>query len=951
MNLSLFCRRSLRSLSIVFALMSLTAGLGYAQLSSGNIVGKVLDSDGAAVPGATVTLTGQGAPRVFISNNDGSYRYLGLAPGRYTISAELSGFSTLTRPVDVSLNANSEVNLQITPSLEEAVTVTAETPLIDVRDTGTGANITDFELQNVPSARDPWVVLQTVPGVLVDRVNVGGNKSGQQSYFVGKGVERHQTAWNLDGVNVTDMQATGTSGFYYDFDSFEEFNITTGSTDPRQTTPGVQINMVTKRGSNEIEGSGRYFWTDKEFQADPTIPEEAIDYLDQVNSIENIADYGLELGGPLWRDHVWLWGAYSTNTIDNLVSGEVFTQATELENWNAKLNAQLFPNNSASVYYMFSDKIVAGRGLSGSRPPETTTNQSGPGFVFKVEDTHNFSQSLYATVLGAKIHNGYTLAPRNGDLEPYWDDELGQWQRNYRYYEQDVPQENYRADGSYFAQTGNIDHEFKFGFGYRDTPVESFTIWPGNGTFGNFYDGYALAALTRQGHPKYGAKFYDGYVGDTILFKNLTVQASLRWDQQSASNFASDVPANPIAPDLLPAASYPGDDRELKWDAISPRVGLTYDLGFQKRTVLRGGYSRYIDQLGSGDVGPNNPFYVDQLLYYYWEDLNGDRTVQRGEIDFESGLYFASGIDPDNPLQSTGRVDYNLDPTTTDEWIIGMEHELVPAFAVGLSYSHRLRDNFTWDRFEKTKNGNDFYTSADFRLATNPATGTLPNGESYSLPYYQLRAGVPRPLYYITQNRPDYTQTYDGVELTATKRMSNNWMLRGNVTWSDWKQQVGADGIVDPTPFLEGDSCTVCDDAAVASSGGADGYINATWSYSLNGVYQLPFQFTVGAAVIGREGYIIPRFHRQRIDGVNRQLLIGEFDDERLEDVFQVDLRLAKDFGLPAGFKVNLSADLFNATNERAILWRNYRANISSANDIEELQSPRVWRFGARLTF
>ena len=81
---------------------------------------------------------------------------------------------------------------------------------------------------------------------------MGGNQSGQQSYFIGKGIERHQTEWNLDGVNVTEMQATGTSDFYYDFDSFQEMQVTTGGSDPRLRTPGVQINRFCASGLEAV---------------------------------------------------------------------------------------------------------------------------------------------------------------------------------------------------------------------------------------------------------------------------------------------------------------------------------------------------------------------------------------------------------------------------------------------------------------------------------------------------------------------------------------------------------------------------------------------------------------------------------------------------------------------------------------------------------------------------
>lgn len=950
--------KSLRTLTIVFALMLLTAGLSLGQQQAGNVVGRVTDSQGDPLPGVTVTLSGIGAPQVFVTSTDGAYRFLGMAPGTYAISTQLEGFAPLQRNIQVNVGANTEINFTLGVTLQQAITVSAATPLIDIRDTGTSSTITEVELENVPSARDPWVVLQTVPGVLVDRVNVGGNKSGQQSYFIGKGVERHQTGWNLDGVNVTEMQATGTSNFYYDFDSFEEFSISTGGSDASVRTPGVQINMVTKRGTNEFIGSGRYFWTDESFQDDPKVPEEAVSYLDQVNSINNIQDYGVEAGGPLLRDRLWLWGAYSENPIDVLVPGELFTQETILENWNAKLNAQLGAQNNASIYYMRSDKVVFGRGIGPSRPLEASQNQSGPGYVLKLEDTHQFSPRFYATLSLADIDNGYKLEPRNGDVEAYWTesdifpgDTFGTgWRRNYRYYEQNVPQESARIEASNFVKTGRVDHELKWGFGYRDTPVESWTIWPGNMTFGNFYDGSALAALTRPGHPVYGADYTDLHVTDTLLLGRLTVQGGLRYDLQRAKNGPSSTPANPVVPDLLPEASYPGDERSLEWETISPRIGATYDVGLQKRTVVRASYNRYVDQLGSSDVGSNNPFWTDQILYYYWEDLNGDRTVQRDEIDFDSGLYAASGIDPDNPLLSPGRVDYDMDPTTTDEFILGAEREFLPGFVMGINYTYRFRENFVWNQFEKTKGGNDFYTQADYELNPTPATGTLPDGTPYSVPFYRLRSGRSNPIYFVTTNRPDYHQSYNGIELTAAKRMTS-WMIRGNVTLADWEQSVGPEGFINPTPIISGDSCTSCDGAAVASSSGADGYINSRWSASLNGVYQARYGIILGAAVIGREGYIIPYYHQQRIAGSNQQILIGEFDDNRLDDVFQLDFRVSKDFSLPGDVVMNLSADLFNATNERTVLWRTNRVNTSSANRIAEIHSPRVWRFGARLKF
>lgn len=949
----------------VSLVLVLFATSGVAQQSAGNVVGRVLDASGRPLPGVTITLTGVGAPQTTVTRADGRYRFPNLSPGRYQVKADLAGFSAVGRPATVSVGLNTEMDFTLSPAVDETITVTGESPLLDTRRTGTGANVSQVELESVPTARDPWVVLQTIPGVLVDRVNVGGNESGQQSYFVSKGVERHQTEWNLDGVTVTEMQATGTSGFYYDFESFEEFNVTTGGSDPSIKTPGAQINMVTRRGTNDFRGSARYLYTDDGLQAEATVPEEAQDYLEAANSIDRIEEVGLEAGGPIIRDRLWLWGALSRNEIANAVSESVVP--TLLENVNAKFNAQIVENNSANIFYMWNNKEVEGRGFGLGDDPAAARNQTGPGDVWKIEDTHIFSPNFFMTGMIGIIDNGYQVAGRNGDVEPYWDgrrptpDGFARgWRLNNRTYRQEVPQDQANLDASWFFETGATSHELKFGFGYRDAPVESWTVWPGTMTWGEFYNWGSLAALTRPGHPVYGAEYTELFVGDTILMGDLTIQGGFRYDLQKAQNDVSEVPANPIIPDILPGGTYPGDERALEWKSISPRLGATWAIGETKRTLLRGQYARYVDQLGSSDVGPQNPYYYDQILYYYFEDLNGDRRVQREEIDFGYGLYSWSGIDPNNPdaTISTARIDYGQDPTTTDEIVLGIEHELIPAFTVGVNYTHRIRDNFIWEQYEKTQGAGDFYTSADWQPAAEPFIAVLPNGQTVSIPYYELRDGVDSPIYSVLTNRPDYEQVYDGIELVATKRMSNNWMLRGNLSFHDWKQNVGPRGIQDPNRLLIGDGCYTCDNSTVASSSGADGYINSTWSGSLNAVYQLPWDLTLGAGVTAREGYIIGYNIRPRISGVRQRLLADEdFDEFRLEDLTQIDLRIAKDFNLPAGVALQLAVDGFNLTNERAVLWRSYEIGEgdevydAGGGEIDEIQSPRTVRLSGRITW
>src|SRR5207253_3158038 len=180
------CPLSMR-LSVVLC-TALIAVSAFAQFQTGNIYGKVQAKDGSVLPGVTVTLTGVGAPQTTITDAQGNFRFVNLSPGTYSIKAELAGFGTASRSgVGVRVGANADVTMMLNPSVTESITVTGEAPLLDVRKAGTAINVTKVELEKIPTSRDPWTILQQAPAVLVDRMNVGGNQSGQQSNYIGKG--------------------------------------------------------------------------------------------------------------------------------------------------------------------------------------------------------------------------------------------------------------------------------------------------------------------------------------------------------------------------------------------------------------------------------------------------------------------------------------------------------------------------------------------------------------------------------------------------------------------------------------------------------------------------------------------------------------------------------------------------------------------------------------------
>ena len=233
----------LRALITLGAFLAFT-GVVYAQGgTSSAISGVVVDSGGGVIPGAAVTIkhNATGVTTESVSNAEGVFSFPGLPIGTYTVMFELSGFRTISFPdirVTIGFRAQVDAAMELS-TVVESVTVTGSSPLLDSREAGTKATFDIETMQNIPSARDPWVMLERAPGIVMDRANVGGNQSGQQSNYKAKGAQVNQNTWNMDGVTITDMAALGSSPTYYDFDMFQEMQVTTGGADVTTATPGV----------------------------------------------------------------------------------------------------------------------------------------------------------------------------------------------------------------------------------------------------------------------------------------------------------------------------------------------------------------------------------------------------------------------------------------------------------------------------------------------------------------------------------------------------------------------------------------------------------------------------------------------------------------------------------------------------------------------------------------
>ena len=290
-----------------------------AQQQTGEIYGRAADTSGAVLPGATVTVAGPALiqPRVAVTSETGTYRVPELPIGTYTVTFELAGFRSLAmQDIRITIGFRAQINAALELStVQETVTVTGASPLVDTREVGTSSTFDLETMQNIPSARDPWVMLERTPGIFMDRANVGGNQSGQQSGYISRGATTTNNKWSIDGVDITDMAATGASPIYYDFDMLEEMQVTTGGADASQQTGGVGINLVTKSGTDKFKGNARFLITDQNFQGDNITPELKAQGAGSGAPIQNIKDYGFDVGGPILKSKLWDRGSYGAQDI------------------------------------------------------------------------------------------------------------------------------------------------------------------------------------------------------------------------------------------------------------------------------------------------------------------------------------------------------------------------------------------------------------------------------------------------------------------------------------------------------------------------------------------------------------------------------------------------------------------------------------------------------------
>jgi hypothetical protein len=1020
-----------------------TSAIAGAQSQTGSIFGKVTDSSGGVLPGVTVTVTGPVLlqPLTAVTSETGTYQFPRLEIGTYTVKFELTGFKTVVNEgIMVTVNFNAQVNAQLGIStVQETITVTGESPVVDTREVGTKQTFTNELLQSIPSARDPWVILQQTAGIAMDRENVGGNMSGQQSNYVSRGGSPFNNKWSLDGVDITDMAATGASPSYYDFDAFEEMTITTGGVDVTQQTGGVGINLVTKSGSDKFKGSSRFYVTDQKFESNNIDDTLRAQGATSGNPIQNIKDYGVEAGGPLSKGRAWIWGSIGRQTVDvgvlgfykpsadcqalkstafaltqsiDTINGCLNTDRTLLQTTNLKAEVQLFKGNKATIFNNFAKKERNARGADDLHPIETTTPQgavdksygkylwnTGPNPTYKFGDQWVVSDRLLLDLQYAHIGNNFVLGFQTPDLRDVQPTFVISNSLNGRSGAESVfirPVNSVTFNSNYF-RPGLMggDHAFKFGGTWHDANSTSINHTGGFARVRyptSFSNDCSITAtgcqvdLIRDGYSAYDLTNVAAYVQDTITHGRATLQLGLRYDYNHDTALAANIIANPLATCVagsgvpctspsaavsstgswLPGISFPGADPGVKFNNFSPRVGLTYDLTGDGKTLARANYARYYGQVGTGGVASEINPVGSTTLRYPWTDFNHNGVADPGEIALSGTPLSAStnwsAANPANTV-SANSVDPNLKNDKTDELIVGFDREIGKGFAVGANYIWRRYGDFQWE----DRNG---ITAADYVATTfTPAGSACPGADNRTaaancptVTYFQPTFTLPTVITYT--NAAGFNRTYNGVELTGRKRLSNRWLLNTSfaynstlVNFGDFPGSITSTSTTSSTLVEDPTNRTTRDgfqyDYPTSGSGIGNVYVNAKWLFKLSGMYQAPGSVNVSAFFNARQGYPFERF----VQGPSRpngagipSVLLDPVGDSRLPNYQNIDFHVERPIRA-SSVRLVPSLDIFNVANSNTIQAIRGTQNASNANQIQAILAPRVIRFGVKFNW
>ncbi len=457
--------RLMRFLAVAAAALLLAPAVAVAQSS---ISGSVTDDTGGVLPGVTVEASSDvliEGSRVVFTDGTGSYNVIDLRPGGYTVVFTLPGFGTLVRDelilgADVALPIDAVLSVG---SVEETITVSGETPVVDVQQVQRIEVMTRETQEAIPTGRSTWSYALLIPGVKARAPDMGGTAGAQQSEMMGRGLDAAHTTVEIDGMMINTLISDGRYQAYMNPMMAAETSYTTSGATAETQNGGLRINMIPNEGGNQLSGNFFAGGTPGAWQAN-----NLNDRLQDLGVLETpkvsiIYDFNGSMGGPVFRDRLWFFWSARRNVIDDGVlnstnrDGSAALDRNSITSGNARLTWQMNPQNKISAMF---DKVRKRR-----------FSEHGPG-----DDIETAAQSWTAPhydtgtakwtgTLSNRIlaEFGFSLVYEDWDPGYYRFSSLG----DYDYFRQDKPSDDalatcfstpcYDAPGSaaYMAQTAS----------------------------------------------------------------------------------------------------------------------------------------------------------------------------------------------------------------------------------------------------------------------------------------------------------------------------------------------------------------------------------------------------------------------------------------------------------------------------------------------------------------
>ncbi len=926
----------------VFACLGLAS---FAQAQSA-ITGTVRDPSGAVLPGVTV----EAASPVLIekvksavTDAAGQYRIVDLRPGTYSVTFTLAGFTTLRRDeIELPANFTASVNADLRiGGIEESVTVSGASPVVDVQSTERRSNLSREVLDALPTARSYQTIGQTLPALTsgAGRFDVGGSTSMWQSQLAAFGGRAQDMAINIDGLSMNTPFASGqTVSFYHNDGAYQEmvYQISSGSAETQ--TPGVSINMIPREGGNRFSSSFIGIYANDGLQSTNYSEELQARGLTAPARLDRTWDVNAGVGGPIVQDRLWFYGSLRNWAYNNRVAGVFLPNGEQavddnlVEAYTGRLTLQLTPRNKVTAAYENNPRWRGHRDIeTGLVAPEATgLNENDNAFFTQTKWTSTVTNKLLFELGMSYLHFNYwisyrpevrlatctvafTSCPAGTD---YGDISHVEITNNYR------TVAALRDFNDYFPKTNIVSslshvtgsHAFKVGLQWGWGKLESWRET--NGDIIQRYRNGVANQVQIKNTPTFAVTNLDAdvgvYVQDTWTIQRLTLSPGVRFEWFNSSIPAQSVPAGRF----VPARQFDAIPDVPNWKNWAPRLGAAYDVFGDAKMAIKGSAGKYLQQEGTGFATTYNPV-VESMDTRNWTDLNSDDIAQENEIgpgNANFGTRRNRNADPD--IDRPYQLVYNLT----------VQRELASGISATFSYNRRTFHNQVYTI-------NLAAPVTDYTLASVPD----PRGNGELLPVFNINRAVFGLVDELDTNSGNET-TFNGFDVSVTGRFAGGQITAGTSTGRS--RSVACD-VGDPN------NLRFCDDMA----------FEIPWrtSFKTSASYPLPAGFRVGAvfqSVAGAERallYPVDRTILPTLVQPSVNVRLNEPGTEYEDRVYQLDVNLGKTFRV-ANLRVAPQVELFNIFNANPVTTQVNTYGSSLGRPLTVL-APRLVRLGVQLNF